>query len=80
MCQIVVRTQKAPDIITRAEGAELRFGLRCFFFFFFFFSFIFGVTFNMQASSQIHECEISLSCVPETKMADKVRILVDCSV
>ena len=45
----------------------------------FFFSFFFGVTFNMQASSHIHECEISLSCVPETKMADKVRILVDCS-
>ena len=33
MCQIVVRTQKAPDIITRAEGAELRFGLRCLFVF-----------------------------------------------
>ena len=81
---------------TRAEGAELRFGLRCFWFFysgrrrrvevwaplFFcvcFFSFIFSVTFNMQASSHIHECEISLSCVSETKMADKVRILVDCS-
>ena len=30
---------------TRAEGAELRFGLRCFFFVLFF-SFIFGVTFN----------------------------------
>ena len=62
---------------TRAEGAELKLGLRCFVLVFF--SFIFGVTFNMQASLHIHECEISLSCVPETKMADEVRILVDCS-